>query len=178
MKQGKVVWLTGLPCSGKSTIARALIVELGRARGYDTHLLDGDEMRNTPICSGLGFTRDDRDMNVRRLGFIAGLLAEHGVIAVVASVSPYRDTRKELVKHAAAMGTHFIEVHVDAPVEVCSARDVKGMYAAARAGTIKHFTGHDDPYESPLAPDVRLYTSESSVADCVAQLLPLVTRTW
>lgn len=170
MLQGKVIWFTGLPCSGKTTIAKALIKELG-ARGFDTHLLDGDEMRNTPICTGLTFTRDDRNMNVRRLGFIASMLAEHGVIAVVASVSPYRDTRKELVKHAAMTGTHFVEVHVDCPAAVCAERDVKGMWAMAHRGELTHFTGYDDPYEAPLAPDVRLFTHEASVEECVAELL-------
>jgi adenylylsulfate kinase len=173
MLLGKVIWLTGLPCSGKTTIAKALIVELA-ARGFKTQLLDGDEMRNTPICSGLSFTRDDRDMNVRRLGYIAGLLAKHGVIAVVASVSPYRAVRGELVKSFGEQNIGFVEVHVDAPVEVCSTRDVKGMYAKAFRGELKHFTGYDDPYEAPLAPDVRLYTHEESVEACVAQLLKRV----
>ncbi len=173
MLQGKVIWLTGLPCSGKTTIAKALIGKLG-ALGFDTHLLDGDEMRNTPICSGLTFTRDDRDMNVRRLGFIAQLLALHGVIAVVASVSPYRAVRGELVKSFGDAGIGFVEVHVDAPVEVCRARDVKGMYAKAFRCELKHFTGHDDPYEAPLAPDVRLHTHETSLDDCVEQLLKCI----
>ncbi len=173
MLQGKVIWLTGLPCSGKTTIAKALCTELGQ-RGFDTHLLDGDEMRTTPICSGLSFTRDDRDMNVRRLGYIAQLLARHGVIAVVASVSPYRGVRGELVKSCAAAKLNFVEVHVDCPMEVCADRDVKGMWAKAMRGELTRFTGYDDPYEAPLAPDVRLYTHEESVEACVAQLLKRV----
>jgi adenylylsulfate kinase len=162
---GAVIWLTGLPCSGKSTLARELVKQLS-AKGQSCEILDGDVVR-THLSYGLGFSRKDRDVNVSRIGFVAGLLAKHGVTVVVAAVSPYRQARDDVRE---AVG-NFIEVHVNAPLAVCEERDVKGMYAQARSGKLSHFTGVDDPYEPPLSAEVSVRTDLSSVEECVACIL-------
>ncbi len=148
------VWFTGLPQSGKSTLAGMLAEELRERRGIaGLELLDGDVIR-TELCRGLGFSREDRDENVRRIAFVCKLLNRKGVPAIVAAISPYRDARE------AARGEieRFVEVHCAASADDCARRDYKGNYARARAGEIRHFTGVDDPYEEPPAPELRLDT--------------------
>lgn len=158
-RPGVCVWFTGLSGSGKTTTADAL-VELLRARGRVVTVLDGDVVR-THLSKGLGFSREDRDTNVRRIGFVAGEVVRHGGIVVAAVVSPYRATRDE-VRAMLPEGT-FVEVFVDTPIEVCEARDVKGWYAKARSGEVQGLTGIDDPYEPPLSPELRLETVGASV---------------
>jgi adenylyl-sulfate kinase len=162
---GFVLWLTGLSGAGKSTIAAKLTPVLGE-RGHRVELLDGDEVR-TNLCQGLGFSRQDRDTNIARIGYVAGKLAKHGVAVVVAAISPYRQARDQV----RAAVDNFVEVHVAAPVEVCAERDVKGLYAKALAGELSNFTGVSDPYEPPLAPEIVLHTETESVDDSVHQLL-------
>jgi adenylyl-sulfate kinase len=146
--RGFTVWLTGLSGAGKSTLA-GLLAERVRASGLRVEVLDGDEVR-THLSSELGFGKDDRDRNVRRIGWVCELLNRNGVGAIVAAISPYRATREEV-----RMGLpNFVEVHVECPIEVLAARDPKGLYQRALAGEIPHFTGISDPYEPPLAPEV------------------------
>lgn len=156
-RPGFVVWLTGLPCSGKSTISNWLLPAI-RATGRNVEILDGDIVR-TNLTKGLSFDKEDRDTNVRRVGFVANLLARNGTAVVCAVVSPYRSVRDEL----RASVTNFVEVFVDTPAEICAERDVKGMWAQAKAGQIKHFTGYDDPYEAPQSPHVHIKTMEENV---------------
>lgn len=172
-RPGATVWLTGLPSAGKSTIARALASQL-RADGRRVELLDGDELR-TNLTADLGFSREDRDTNVRRVGYIAGLLARHGVIALVPVIAPYAEARAAVRAAHEVDGTAFIEVHVATPLEVCAERDVKGLYAKQRAGEIHGLTGVDDPYEIPTNPELRLDTQGRSVDESAALLLDALT---
>jgi adenylylsulfate kinase len=165
MEKGFILWLTGLSGSGKTTISKALEPEL-KARGCKVVILDGDVVR-TNLSKGLGFSKEDRDTNIRRIGFVANLLSRNGVVAMTAAISPYRAVRDEI----RAMETNFVEVYVKASLEVCEARDVKGLYAKARAGEIKGFTGIDDAYEEPLNPEIVCYTERESVEDCVKKVL-------
>lgn len=158
-RPGVCVWFTGLSGSGKTTTADALVTLL-RERGRVVTVLDGDIVR-THLSKGLGFSREDRDTNVRRIGFVAGEVVRHGGIVVAAVVSPYRATRDE-VRRMLPAGT-FLEVFVDTPIDVCEARDVKGWYAKARSGEITGLTGVDDPYEPPLDPELRLETVDATV---------------
>ncbi|MEA2676881.1 MAG: sulfate adenylyltransferase [Chloroflexota bacterium] len=170
MSRGACLWFTGLSGSGKTTTAEALIPLL-EGRGRTVTMLDGDVVR-THLSRGLGFSREDRDENVRRVGFVAAEIARHGGLVVCALVSPYRSTRDEvraMVDAAAGHGA-FVEIHVDTPLEEVIARDVKGLYAA---GTEK-MTGLSDPYEPPLTPDVRLETVDRSVAENARQVLEYV----
>jgi sulfate adenylyltransferase len=153
-RQGFCVWFTGLSGAGKSTTAEILAVRL-LEHGRQVTLLDGDVVR-THLSKGLGFGKDDRDTNVRRIGFVAGEIARHGGGVVCAAVSPYRSTRNEC--RAMVGGERFFEVYVDTPLEVCEARDTKGMYALAREGKVRNFTGIDDPYEPPLGPELVIDT--------------------
>jgi adenylylsulfate kinase len=164
---GKVVWLTGLSGSGKTTIARAVAAELLRI-GVPVEVLDGDIIREK-FSSGLGFSKQDRDENVRRAGYVAGLLAGHGVVVLVALISPYRAARNEVRERM--KGISFIEVYVNAPLEICEGRDPKGLYQKARRGEIPSFTGLDDPYEPPLSPEVECRTDQDSVEACVRRVL-------
>lgn len=150
--RGATIWLTGLPSAGKTTVAGELARLLTRT-GHAVELLDGDEVRRH-LSQGLGYTRADRDVNVRRIGWVASRLAAHGVKSVAAVVSPYRSARDDVrVMHDEA-GLPFLEVHVATPLDVCRARDVKGLYAKYAAGAMAGMTGEDDPYEPPLAPEV------------------------
>ena len=166
---GVTIWLTGLSGAGKSTIARRLIDDL-RSRGRRVEILDGDVIRAN-LSKGLGFSKEDRDTNIRRIGFVAELLTRNGIVAVIAAISPYRAVRDEL---RAQIGD-FIEVHVDCPLEELVRRDVKGLYAKAIAGEISGFTGISDPYEAPVAPEVTLDTAAQSVDDCVASILGVLS---
>lgn len=154
-RQGFVLWFTGLSGSGKSTTAEIVSVLL-LEHGRQATMLDGDIVRQH-LSKGLGFSAEDRDINIRRIGFVAGEIARHGGAVVCAAISPYRATRDEV---RAMVGENFIEVFVDTPIEVCEERDIKGMYAKARRGEIKGFTGVDDPYEPPLKPEVVLTTTD------------------
>jgi sulfate adenylyltransferase len=164
------VWFTGLSGSGKTTTADALVA-LIRERDRVVTVLDGDVVR-THLSKGLGFSREDRDANVRRIGFVAGEVVRHGGIVVAAVVSPYRATRDE-VRRMLPTGT-FVEVFVDTPIEVCEARDVKGWYAKARSGEISGLTGVDDPYEAPLEPELRLETVGTTVDANARRVLELL----
>jgi len=167
-RPGATVWLTGLPSAGKSTIARALASAL-RADGRRVELLDGDELR-AHLTADLGFSRDDRDTNVRRIGFVAGLLARNGVIALVPVIAPYAAARAAVRADHDVDGTAFVEVHVATPLELCAERDVKGLYAQQRAGEIRGLTGVDDPYEIPLNPELRLDTQGLTVEESAARV--------
>lgn len=163
-RKGLILWLTGLSGAGKSTIARGLECEL-KKRGCLVEVLDGDAIRKN-LSKGLGFSREDRDTNIRRIGFVANLLSRNGVVTIVAAISPYRVVRDEL----RITTENFIEIYVKAPLEICESRDVKGLYAMARSGQIKAFTGIDDPYEEPLNPDIICYTAEESIEDSIAKV--------
>lgn len=165
---GATVWLTGLPSAGKTTIARALAVRL-RTAGRSVEVLDGDELR-THLTAGLGFTRADRDTNVRRVGFVARLLARNGVTVLVPVIAPYADSRAEVRAQHDTDGTAFIEVHVATSLDICSQRDVKGLYAKQRAGEVSGLTGVDDPYEIPQFPEVRLETEGRTVEEAAEQV--------
>jgi adenylylsulfate kinase len=160
------LWLTGLPSAGKSTIASIVECEL-RERGERVELLDGDLVREG-LCRGLGFSKEDRDENIRRIALVADLLSRNGVYAVVAAISPYREAREAA---RALMGERFIEVHVKASVQECARRDVKGLYQKAFRGEIDGFTGVSDPYEEPLAPELELDTERDTPEQSAAKLL-------
>lgn len=166
---GAVVWLTGLSGAGKSTLAQ--LVAAGVHRDASTiEILDADEMRRT-ISQGLGYSRADRDANVHRIAHVARLLAKHGVLVLVAAISPYRATRAELRRLSTEAGHPFIEVFVDAPLDVVERRDTKGLYAKARAGTLASFTGVSDPYEAPEAADIVVHTDTQSPVDCANAII-------
>jgi len=155
--KGFTLWLTGLPCSGKTTLAKA-VEETLLERGLPVEVFDGDDIR-TNLNKGLGFSREDRDTNIRRVGYVCDLLTRNGVVSIAAVISPYQAIRDEVRQ---AIG-RFVEVFVDAPIEKLIERDVKGMYKKAIAGEIKNFTGIDDPYETPEKPEVHLHTDKESV---------------
>jgi adenylylsulfate kinase len=157
---GFILWLTGMSGAGKSTLSRALRERLEPVRPVE--LLDGDEVR-TWLSRGLGFSREDREENVRRIGRVAVLLARHGVGVIVAAISPYRSSRDEVRHMAAAQGLPFLEVFVQAHLEALIARDVKGLYKKALAGELPHFTGVSDPYEAPEAPEVTVRSDAEPV---------------
>jgi adenylylsulfate kinase len=162
-----VIWFTGLSASGKSTIAGAL-EQILTHQGYHTYLLDGDNVRHG-LCRDLGFSDADRTENIRRVGEVAKLMADAGLIALAAFISPFRADR-QIVRDILPEG-QFVEVFVDAPLEVCQERDPKGLYAKALRGEIKQFTGIDSPYEPPGQPEVRIDAGRLSVAEAVNQLL-------
>ena len=157
-----IVWLTGLSGAGKTTLGRALR-DIFLDRGWKSELLDGDAVREA-FGSDLGFSRQDRDRNVARLGFVASLLAKHGVTVIVAAVSPFREAR---AKVRALHGGPFIEVFVDCPLSVLEVRDTKGLYRKAREGLIQQMTGVSDPYEPPLSPECHVRTDQMSLDECV-----------
>jgi adenylyl-sulfate kinase len=154
--KGFVLWFTGLSGAGKSTISNLVEARL-REAGAAVELLDGDVVR-THLSKGLGFSKEDRDINIRRIGFVAELLARHGVIVIVAAISPYREVREEV----RATIAHFVEVYVECPIETLAERDVKGLYKKALAGEIPHFTGVTDPYEPPLHPEITVNSSRGT----------------
>ena len=172
-RPGGTLWLTGLPSAGKTTLARALIEVLAE-RGVDTELLDGDEVR-THLSAGLGFSKQDRDIQVTRIGFVAELLARHGVLVLVPVIAPYADARDKVRAHHAEHGTPLLQVHLSTPVEVCAERDVKGLYGKAFRGEISSMTGVVDPYEVPVDPDLRIDTAAVDRDASVALLVNLLT---
>jgi adenylyl-sulfate kinase len=165
---GAILWFTGLSGGGKSTLANAVGLRVAAVRPVE--ILDGDEVR-THLSKGLGFTKEERDINVRRIGFVARLLARHGVFVITAAISPYADIRNEIRQLATAEGIPFIEVFVNAELQSLVSRDVKGLYKRALAGEILHFTGVSDPYEPPTNPDVVVKTDAESVDASVDAIL-------
>ncbi len=169
VNKGFVLWFTGMSGAGKSSLSQP-VTEALRARGLRVELLDGDEVR-THLSAGLGFSKEDRDTNVRRIGYVARLLARNGCVGVTAAISPYRSIRAEQRQLAEEQGAGFVEVHMDCPLEVLEKRDVKGLYKKARAGEIDNFTGISDPYEAPEAPEVVVRSDRDSIEDGVARVL-------
>ena len=171
-QQPLVIWFTGLSASGKSTIAGALEQILSQ-QGYHTYLLDGDNVRHG-LCKDLGFSDEDRKENIRRVGEVAKLAADAGLITLAAFISPFQSDR-QLVREILP-AEEFIEVFVDAPIETCKQRDPKGLYEKAIRGEIKDFTGIDSPYEAPLNPEVHINAEQHSVAEAVNQLLAYLDK--
>ncbi len=163
---GFILWFTGLSGSGKSTLAEFLTPTLIE-RGVNIEVLDGDVVR-TNLSKGLGFSKEDRDTNIRRIGFVANLLARNGCGAITAAISPYTDIRDECRSMCDA---HFVEVYVEAPLEVVEERDTKGLYKKARSGEIKNFTGVSDPYEAPESAEVTVHTGQQSIEESAALIL-------
>jgi adenylyl-sulfate kinase len=167
--KGLVIWLTGLSGAGKTTLARSLSRQLAAA-GLPVETLDGDDVREN-LSRGLGFSQEDRNTNVNRIGFVARLLARNGVVVLGAAISPYRQSRDDVRRRIEADDVRFIEVFVRCPLETLVERDVKGLYAKALAGEIKHFTGVSDPYEEPLAPDITVDSSLESIDESAEKIL-------
>ena len=163
--RGFCLWFTGFSGAGKSTIAEIVAARL-RERGLRVEVLDGDEVREH-LSKGLGFSKEDRDSNIRRIGFVASLLARNGVVAITAAISPYRDVRDEV----RGWIDEFVEVWVDTPLEACEERDVKGLYARARSGEVAAFTGVSDPYEPPLHAEVRVRTAGATPEESAGAVL-------
>ncbi len=163
--KGFTVWFTGLPSSGKSTLAKMLFGEL-HARGLKAELLDGDVVR-THLSKGLGYSKEDRDTNILRIGWVAERLTHHGVAVIVSAISPYRATRD----HVRRQVGDFVEVFVSCPVEECARRDAKGLYEKAFRGEIDNFTGVSDPYEPPENPEVTVETDKASPEECLTTIL-------
>ena len=168
MSDGLTLWFTGLSGAGKSTVARLVEGRLVE-RGHRVEVLDGDVVR-TNLCKGLGFSKEDRDTNIRRIAFVADLLSRNGVIAITAAISPYREVRDEARE---LMDGRFVEIYVKASVEECARRDVKGLYEKAFRGEIKEFTGVSDPYEPPVSPEVVLDTENETVEESADKVLEL-----
>ncbi|HEX6972482.1 MAG TPA: adenylyl-sulfate kinase [Limnochordia bacterium] len=164
-RQGFTLWFTGLSGAGKSTISRIVREEL-LARGCLVEVLDGDEVREN-LSKGLGFSKEDRDTNIKRIGYVAKLLTRNGVVVITAAISPYRATREHVRREIG----RFVEVYVKCPLEVCIQRDVKGLYKKALAGEIKQFTGVSDPYEEPLNPEVVVHTDRETPSESAARVL-------
>ena len=164
MHKGFTIWFTGMSGAGKSTISHLLEQRL-RELGAKVEVLDGDVVR-THLSKGLGFSKEDRDINIRRIGFVCELLSRNGVIAIAAAISPYRAVREEV----RARILNFVEVYVECPVEVLAERDVKGLYKKALAGEIANFTGITDPYEPPASPEVTVNSSTETPAESVDRI--------
>lgn len=166
--KGLVIWLTGLSGAGKTTIARTISRNLESA-GARVEVLDGDEVREN-LSRGLGFSKEDRDTNVRRIGFVARLLGRNGVVVLAAAISPYRQSRDDVRRSIESDGVDFVEVFVRCPIDVLVERDVKGLYMKAITGEIAAFTGISDPYEEPLAPDITVDSSLESIEESAARI--------
>jgi adenylylsulfate kinase len=169
-EKGCILWFTGLSGAGKTTISAGVEQKL-KTQGYKVELLDGDIVR-TNLSKGLGFSKEDRDINIRRIGFVAHLLSRNGVIAITAAISPYKTIRDEIRE----MEPHFIEVYVKASLEMCEKRDIKGLYAKARSGELKGFTGIDDPYEEPTNPEIICYTDTETIDESIAKVLAYLAK--
>jgi len=170
--QGFTLWFTGLSGSGKSTLSELLEAEF-RRREYKVEVLDGDIVR-THLSKGLGFSKADRDINVRRIGWVCSVLARNGVIAVSAAISPYENIRAECRYLTESSGAQFIEIYTKCPIEVLAERDVKGLYKKALAGEIENFTGVSDPYEEPQNPDLVVESDKESVESAFERILDLL----
>jgi len=169
MSQGFTLWFTGLSGAGKTTLTNALVPQL-RARGVKIEVLDGDEVR-TNLSKGLGFSKEDRDTNIRRIGYVSRLLARNGVGVIAAAISPYREIRDEVRLAVESDGAKFVEIFVKASLDTLVARDVKGLYKKALAGEIKQFTGVSDPYEEPLNPELVVESDHETVEESAAKIL-------
>jgi adenylyl-sulfate kinase len=169
--KGLTLWFTGLSGSGKSTLATYLMPKL-KELGKKVEILDGDEVREN-LSKGLGFSKEDRDTNIRRIGFVANLLARNGVVAITAAISPYKDIRNEVRTKAQAA---FVEVYVHCPIDVLEDRDTKGLYKKAKAGIIKNFTGISDPYEAPENAEVTVDTSKETIEESAAKILAYLKK--
>ena len=169
--KGLTLWFTGFSGSGKSTLSQILAPEL-RERGMNVEVLDGDEVREN-LSKGLGFSKEDRDTNIRRIGYVANMLARNGVCAITAAISPYRGLRREIREKAQAA---FVEVFVSCPLEVVEKRDPKGLYKKARAGLIKNFTGISDPYEAPEHPEVIVNTGDETIEESAQKVLDYLSE--
>jgi adenylylsulfate kinase len=170
MHRGFTLWFTGLSGSGKSTLSK-LIAQRLRNMGAKVEVLDGDVLR-TNLSKGLGFSKEDRDENVRRIGFVSEMLSRHGVIAIAAAISPYRSVREEVRGRI----ENFVEVYMECPVEVLAKRDVKGLYNKALAGEVKQFTGVSDPYEAPLASEVTIDSSAETPEESVEKIWTILEK--
>ena len=170
-EKGFTLWFTGLSGAGKTTISTIVEREL-RDRGSRVEVLDGDVVREN-LSKGLGFSKEDRDTNIRRIAFVADLLSRNGVPAITAAISPYREIRDEARE---LMGDRFIEVFVKASVEVCAERDVKGLYEKAFKGEIKEFTGVSDPYEAPQSPEIRIESEHEEPEESARRILELLEQ--
>ncbi len=172
-QKGFTLWFTGLSGAGKTTLANRVYKEIKIKRGLKVEKLDGDVVR-TNLSKGLGFSKEDRDTNIRRIGFVCNLLTRNDVIAIASAISPYRAVRDE---NRQLIGKDkFVEVFVDVPIEIAIERDVKGLYKKALAGEIKHFTGISDPYERPTAPEVYVNSAEETVEESTAKILNYLIR--
>src|SRR5919198_547038 len=171
MSKGFTLWFTGLSGAGKTTLTNAILPHL-LERGVKTEVLDGDEVR-TNLSKGLGFSKEDRDTNIRRIGYVARLLSRNGVIAITAAISPYREVRDEVRR---AHEARFVEIYVECSLDELVRRDSKGLYKKALAGEIKNFTGVSDPYEPPLQPEVTIDSSKEAVADSVDKIVGTLKR--
>jgi adenylylsulfate kinase len=165
---GFVIWFTGLSAAGKTTVGTLVARELEQ-RGHVVEVLDGDVIR-THLSQGLGYSKEDRDTNVARIGWVASRLARAGATVVVSAISPYEEARRR-ARALVEENAPFVEVHVATPIEVCAERDPKGLYAKARTGEIEHFTGVSDPYEEPSAPELRLHTEGNAPAESAAAVI-------
>jgi adenylyl-sulfate kinase len=165
MRKGFTVWFTGLPCSGKTTVANIVHSKL-KQRGLKAEMLDGDEVRKS-LSKGLGFSKEDRDTHIRRVGWVCEILTRNDVVAVASFISPYREIREELRKKI----KRFVEVYVKCPIDICESRDTKGLFKKAKDGEIAQFTGISDPYEEPLQPDVVLETDKFTPEHCATMVL-------
>lgn len=170
-QKGFTLWFTGLSGAGKTTIAQK-VEHILRDRGLKVESLDGDVVR-TNLSKGLGFSKEDRDINIKRIGFVCNLLTRNGVIAIASAISPYREIRD----HNRRLIGNFVEVYVKCSLETCIKRDVKGLYKKALAGEIKNYTGASDPYEEPLNPEIIIDTDKKTATECV-QRIEQVGRTW
>jgi adenylylsulfate kinase len=168
--QGAVLWFTGLSGAGKTTTARELAKQLKQI-GCRVEMLDGDELRET-ICKGLGFTREDRMENIRRIAYLGKLLSKHGVIVLVSAITPYREMRE----HARREIENYVEIYVECPLEECERRDVKGLYAKARRQEIQRFTGISDPYETPVQPEITINTATHSLEENISTITAWLTQ--
>ncbi|MGA1262461.1 MAG: adenylyl-sulfate kinase [Prochlorothrix sp.] len=168
--KGVTLWFTGLSGAGKTTISDA-VEEKFKALGVKFERLDGDIVREN-LTKGLGFSKEDRDTNIRRIGFVSHLLTRNGVIVLVSAISPYRAIRDEVRQQIG----DFVEIYVNAPLQVCEERDVKGLYKRARAGEIKQFTGIDDPYEAPLNPEIECRTDLETLDESVQKVMDKLTE--
>ncbi len=171
MRAGFILWFTGLSGAGKSTLANAVEQQLRGERSLE--ILDGDEVR-THLSKGLGFSREDRDVNVHRIGYVARTLAKHGVGVITAAISPYAETRRQVRELAEQRGIAFLEVFASSSLAALAARDPKGLYKRALAGEVPNFTGVSDPYESPESPDVRVETDRETIEQSTAKIIAVL----